>query len=110
MPEVTCLQASTQRFNTSRADWEGLKAALTAADWQPLHGGTADEAATYFQEMLWLFLCTYIPYEEVVIKKKSHPWLNEKCETAIITKNAAQETDVFHEKSTEYHQTIIRKS
>ncbi len=72
-----------------------LKDALALIDWTPLHRGTAEDAATFFMEMLWMTLCIYIPYEEVQIKKKSHPWLNAACESAIAGKNAAVNTATF---------------
>ena len=52
MPKVTCLTAQVQRFNTLKANWTALEQALSSADWRPLRGGAADEAATYFQELL----------------------------------------------------------
>ena len=58
---------------------------------------TADAAASFFMEMLWMNLCTYIPYEQIEIRKKSHPWLNSKCKAAIQAKNVAENTDSFIE-------------
>ena len=69
-------------------------------DWTPLRGSTADDAATFFMEMLWVNLCTFIPYEVVDVKKKSHPWLTTKCEDAIRNKNAAEHTSTFDETRT----------
>ena len=77
---------------------------------------TAGAAASYFMEMLWMNLCTYIPYEQIEIKKKSHPWLNAKCEAAIQAKNIAENTDSFTEARkrcaqvlTQEHQVHIGK-
>ena len=44
-------------------------------------------------------MCTFVPYEVVDIKKKSHPWLT-KCEDAIHNKNAAEHTSTFDEART----------
>ena len=94
-PEVTTLHIKRERFNLHRARWTALKDALVLTDWTPLHRGTAEDAATFFMEILWMTLCTYIPYEEVQIKKKSHPWLNAACESAIAGKNAAENTATY---------------
>ena len=51
-------------------------------------------------EMLWVNLCTFIPYEAMDIEKKSHPWLTSKCEDAIRNKNAAEQTSSFDEART----------
>jgi hypothetical protein len=69
MPEVTTLNIKRERFNLLRADWTGLKTALANVDWSPMRRDTADAAASYFMEMLWMNLCTYIPYEQIEIKK-----------------------------------------
>jgi len=94
-PEVTTLHIRRQRFNLLRARWAALKDALSIIDWAVLHRGTAEDAATLFMEILWMNLCTYIPYEEINVKKKSHPWLNTACESAITAKNDAEHTPNF---------------
>ena len=38
------------------------------------------------------------PYEDIGIKKESHLWLNERCETAITAKNEAQDIGDFDYK------------
>ena len=63
--------------------------------WAPLRQGTSEDALNYFLGMVWLLLCTHIPYEEIHTKKSSHPWLNNKCEDAIRAKNAAEGTSGF---------------
>jgi len=97
MPEVTTLSIKRERFNLLRADWSGLKTALANVDWSPMQRDTADAAASFFMEMLWMNLCTYIPYKQIEIRKKSHPWLNSKCKAAIQAKNVAENTDSFIE-------------
>ena len=92
LPEITTLHMTRQRFNIARADWSSLKAALVSVDCSSLQRGCADDGATFFMELLWTALCTHIPYEDVVIKKSSHPWLNLRCENVIKAKNAAEGT------------------
>ena len=109
MPETKKVQVVRHSFNLQKADWSGLNAALERTDWSPLKRGCAEDAITYFMEILWATLCTHIPYEEVVITKKSHPWLNARCETAVREKNAAEGTDHFDEKRTHCSQVIAEE-
>ena len=71
MPEITDLHFVRSRFNISRVNWPILRSALAGIDWSPLDRGSGDDAATFFMEMLWTVLCTHIPYEQIVVKKKS---------------------------------------
>ena len=73
LPEVTDLQFTRSRFNTSRINWPTLRSALVDIDWSPMNRGTGDDAATSFMELLWIVLWTHIPFEQVVVKKRSHP-------------------------------------
>ena len=98
VPKSETLSIKRKRFNTSRADWKGLNKELTSTDWMFLKEGTAEEASKQFMEKLWIILCSFIPYEEVDFKKRSHPWLNSKCEEAIQNKNAAEGSELFAEK------------
>ena len=62
LPEIKVLQITRQRFNIARADRPALKSALASADWTPLCRGCADDAASFFIELLWTLICTHIPY------------------------------------------------
>ena len=85
-------------FRLEKADWKGLNSALEKTDWQTIKKGSAADAFSFFMETLWYQICTFIPYEELLLKKKSHPWLDEKCATAIQKKNAAEGTPYFDEE------------
>ena len=98
-PEVTSLHIKRQSFQIAKADWTSLEKALKEVDWATLRRGTAEDAVNYFMEILWYLLCLHIPYKEIFLKKKSHPWLNKRCETAISTKNDAEGTALFEEKT-----------
>ncbi len=92
LPEISDLQFSLSRFNISRVNWLILRSALAGIDWSPLDRGNGDDAATFVMEMLLAVLCTHILYEQIVIKRKSHPRLNIRCEKAIKMKNEAERT------------------
>ena len=86
-----------------------MRSALSDIDWSPIDRGSGDDAATYFMEMLWIVLCTHIPYEQVAIKKKSHPWLNTRCEKAIKRKNDAEGSATFDDTRAECSQILVEE-
>ena len=96
-PELSSLNICRKRFNLRRAKWKDLKDALKNFTWDPLRQGSADDAAAFFLDALWTLLCTFIPYEEVILQQRSHPWLNKRCEEAIKAKNAAELSPNFNE-------------
>ena len=75
--------------------------ALLSVDWSVLRHGTADDAAKKFLEILWTYLCAFNPYEKIEFRKRSHPWINERCEQAIKRKNAAEGTHQFQDMQKE---------
>ena len=52
-------------------------------------------------EILWYLLCKHIPFETILLKKESHPCINDRCETIIRSKNAAEGTSLYEEKRVE---------
>ena len=109
LPEVHSLQVIRKRFNLKKAKWSALKVALSNFDWSPLKRNTVEDAASFFLDALWTLLCCHIPYEEVTIKKRSHPWLNAACEEAIAAKNAAEGTDTFEMKRKECAEILAKE-
>ena len=103
------MQFSRSRFNISRVNWPILRSALAGIDWSPLDRGNGDDAATFFMEMLWAVLCTHIPYEQIVIKKKSHPWLNIRCEHAIKMKNEAEGAMSYDDKRDQCSRIMVEE-
>ena len=97
MREVKSLLISKRSFRLARANWKDLEAAFADVDWAPLERGCAEDALNYFMDVLWTLLCTYIPFEVTSVKKKSHPWINERCEAAVRRKNEAEGTASFEE-------------
>ena len=70
-------------------------------NWSILKKGTAEDAAQTFLSHLWVLLCRHIPFSETFHEKRSHPWLNDRCEKAIQKKNAAENSEDFHMKRDE---------
>ena len=77
------------------ARWKDLEKELSQFDWSQLKRGTAEDALKYFMELLWLILSKHIPYKALHLKKKSHPWLDARCETAIDRKSTSEGTEAF---------------
>ena len=71
--------------------------------------GTAQDAMTYFLEMLSLCLQKHIPYRKTVQKKSSHPWINARCEDAIAKKNAAEGSDDFEAQRKKCSETLAEE-
>ena len=74
-----------------------------------MNRGTGDDAATFFMEMLWTVLCTHIPFEQIVVKKRSHPLLNRRCENAIQTKNDAEGTAWYDDKRDQCSRIMVKE-
>ena len=62
---------------------------MAKTDWRILNEGTAEDALTSFQEILWHHLIKFIPRRMIREMKRSHPWLNERAKEAIMWKNNA---------------------
>ena len=80
-------------FNS--AEWKELRLALDAFDWGGLSKGTAEDALTFFHEVLWQHLVKFIPRRKIVEVKSSHPWLNERTKRAISKKNDAEGSPAY---------------
>ena len=97
LPDIQSLEITRERFNLKKGRWKDLNDTLLSVDWSVLRHGTADDAAKKFLEILWTYLCNFIPYEKIEFRKRSHPWINERCEQAIKRKNAAEGIHQFQD-------------
>ena len=95
IPEVKETKMERIVWDISKANWKDLEAELEAMDWTILARGTAEDALNIFMDVLWNLLIKYIPQKKIVCKKSSHPWLNSKCQAAILKKNKAEGSDAF---------------
>jgi len=50
----------------------------------------SDDAFTYFSDLLMSLCKKYIPQQKIMVKKQSHPWINQACVVAIRAKNASE--------------------
>ena len=95
IPEIKETKMERIVWDMSKANWKDLEAELEAMDWSILARGTAEDALNTFMDVLWNLLIKYIPQKKIVCKKSSHPWLNSKCQAAILRKNTAEGSDAF---------------
>jgi len=98
LPEFLEVQNTRMAWQLSRANWKALERDLRAFDWTMLERGTAEDALNNFLEILWQSLLKHIPRKQIVNKKSTHPWLNDRCKNAIKKKNSAEGTVHFEKE------------
>ena len=96
LPIAAVLETSVERevWHLKGASWKKLQTALSSFDWK-LNEGTAEEALLFFLENLWYHLMTYIPRCKISSIKRTHPWLNDRCMSAIQKKNTAEGSEQY---------------
>ena len=95
IPEVLEKSFTRTVWDLKRAEWSKIEHELNVFDWSSLRQGTAEDSLTYFLEVLWNLLIKHIPRKDIVSRKSTHPWLNERCRNALVQKNGAEGTNRF---------------
>ena len=93
------INQSKMIWHYKSADWQGLKAAIAGTEWSWMDGMDLSRCADALTEYLLQLVHTYIPHEEKLISKTSHPWLNETCLQLIAAKHAAAGTAQAEDKA-----------
>ena len=70
-----------------KADWQGLKDALSQQTWNFLKTASVDEGAQELTDIILDTAKKFIPKRKIKQKKSSHPWLTEACREAVSRKN-----------------------
>ena len=65
------------------AQWNSLQTKLANYDWRCLERGDAVEAVNLFLHIMWWCLVQCIQQKRIHETKRSHPWINARCEQAI---------------------------
>ena len=88
-PISVVLESVTERemWLLNKARWDETKSELSSYERAKLRDGSAEEALTYFLEVLWYHCMKSIPRVKVTNSKNTHPWLNERSKQAILRKN-----------------------
>lgn len=77
------------------AAWRDMKYDLCSHDWQILQEGTPNDATNCFTSYLTELCERYIPQTEIIVRKQTHPWLNDACRNAIRTKESCEDIASF---------------
>ena len=93
LKSIKCVQRTGWIYK--KASWQSLQKDLSSYDWSPLHRGTAEDAANYFCESLYMHLLMHIQRKVFWDNKHSHPWITQACEEAIAHKNSCEGTPAF---------------
>ena len=96
-------------MGAAEAKWSELEKELQEVNWQSLDRGTAEDALHYFMEILLICLHKYIPFTAIRETRKSHPWLNERCEEAVEKKNKSEGKDTFAEAQAECSRVLAEE-
>ena len=88
------------------ADWDTLKTKLAAANWDALVRDDVDASTDRLTSFLQETFQSCVPYRTVEHFKSTHPWLNERCRTAIALK-CASECGVDYEASRDHCSKVL---
>ena len=107
VPESTVVRRFV--FDYSKADWAEISRDLLGFDWTPMDLLDVDAAERFFHRSVFGILRRHIPERELLERKSVHPWVNERCLSAIRGKNASFGTDEFALKSAECSAVIFEE-
>ena len=77
-----------------RADWIGLCSRLADYDWN-FTGQNCSDAMATFSSIILDESRNFIPMRDMVLHKRIHPWINDRCKRAIHDRDAAVGTDAY---------------
>ncbi len=93
VPRPSARVIERQVWDFKKADWDGLRSALSETDWHSILCKDADAAAEGLTETLLSKTREYVPTRRLKDEKSSHPWINDRCRRAISEKDAAENSD-----------------
>ena len=86
-------------FNYKKAAWDDLNVELSDKNWHSMLAGlSADDAVEVFSRELLRSVKRHVPTRTVATKKSTHPWLTDRCASAVMDKLASVGTPSFDEK------------
>ena len=86
--------------------WTNLKCDSKACDWRRLEPDSVDVAVNYFLVLLVLKCEEHIPQGKNLIKRRTHPWLDDGCGDAIIRKSNVMGSEAFDAAQAECAATL----
>ena len=107
MPVTTSITRSVWHFKGAK--WSRLKHALSNIDWTCLRERDVDQAIELFYGILQDLCNKYIPHENLQMRKRTHPWIDDECQHVIREKNLAQDTSSYRDACAKCAELLIRK-
>ena len=74
-------------YDSSRADWDGLRDHLRDVTWEDIFKVSASAAASEFCEWVQVGIDVYIPHRKYQVKPDSSPWFSASCSATIVHRN-----------------------
>ncbi len=93
VPVCTEVSHSRTVWDFKHADWDKLKSKLRDTDWNFIHGEPVDSAASKINDIISRYCAECIPNRALVEKRKSHPWINDACATALRDKAEHEQSE-----------------
>ena len=120
VPVATESSHSREVWDFKKADWKELHALLESYDWSFLVANSVDDAAQLLIDTILRFCRECIPTRVCVERRKSHPWMTERCAKALRDKHACVNTagyddacrrcgDVIRDEFQKYVDTLKQK-
>ncbi len=110
--EVAMPRSSVVRrvvFDYAKADWPEINRDLESFDWTPMDSLDVDAAERFFHRSVFAILRRHIPERELLERKTTHPWVNERCVSAIRAKNASLGATEFASESAKCNAIIFEE-
>jgi len=82
-------------WNFRSADWPAICEYISLLDFSFIDSDSVDEAALKLTSALLSACNTFVAKRTVVEKASSHPWLNDRCKSAVLQKQSAVGTDGY---------------
>ena len=99
--KVTYQEAHARtHWQYNKANWHRMCKLLSSTDWGTFFFDLgATDAAQKFTTFLSEYVAKFIPKQEVMIHKQSHPWLDDNCVQLIQAKHRAEGSPQYIEMS-----------
>lgn len=94
-------------FHLKDANWPALKNDLNEVNWRAiLSNDDPHQAAKLFTDTVTSIAKVHIPFEQKLVSKSSHPWLNEHCRKLLLLKIEALGTPSFAQLQRDWAEAV----
>ena len=95
VPVITETTVQREVWDFKKGDWAALQSRLERKDWSFLGELSVDEAASRFVAALLRHCRQCIPTRIFTEKRKSHPWMTQRCANALAERAKFENTDAY---------------